>query len=99
MTTTTAAPMDMRTHGYYCPHGYAHSWLLLPPWICAPMATTAPMDTRTHDYLTTTTAPIDMRTHGYYYPHRYTRTYGYYCPYYRLIIRYIIDYTIERRLL
>ncbi len=63
------------------------------------MATTALIDTRTHDYLTTTTALIDIRTYGYYYPYRYTRTYDYYYPYYRLIIRYIIDYTIERRLL
>ncbi len=35
----------------------------------------------------TATAPIDIYTHNYYYPH------------YRLIIKYIIDYTIERRLL
>ena len=34
-----------------------------------------------------TTTFIDIYTHNYYYPH------------YRLIIRYIIDYTIERRLL
>ncbi len=34
-----------------------------------------------------TTTSIDIYTHSYYYPH------------YRLIIRYIINYTIERRLL
>jgi len=30
-SNNAAAPIDMRTHGYYCPHRYAHSWLLLPP--------------------------------------------------------------------
>ena len=79
-------------HGCCCPHRYAHSWLLLPPQICALMATA-------------TAAPIDMRTHGCCCPHRYAyswlllllppqicalmattapidmRTHGYYYPY------------------
>jgi len=55
----TAAPMDMRTHGYYCPHGYTHSWLLLPLWIYALIAATAPMD---------------MRIYGYYCPHGYAHS-------------------------
>ncbi len=25
-TTTTAASIDIRTHNYYCPYRYAHSW-------------------------------------------------------------------------
>ncbi len=52
MTTTTL--IDMRTHGYSCPYGYAYSWLLLPLWIYVLMATTTLMD---------------IYTHSYYYPH------------------------------
>ena len=54
MAATT--PIDIRTYGYYYPHGYIYLWLLLPLWIYALIATPA---------------SIDIRTHSYYCPHRY----------------------------